>query len=506
MPSFEISGRQIGDGAPVFIVAELSANHGQRRDIALKTIEAAATAGADAIKLQTYTPDTLTLRSSAPPFVVKTKNVWAGRTLHDLYAEAMTPWEWHAELKACAEANGLICFSTPFDPTSVEFLERLNVGVHKVASFELNDLPLVERIARTGKPMILSTGMASLAAIEAAVNVCRESGNDRLALLRCVSSYPARPESMDLRSIDVLRGFGTVVGLSDHTRDSTVAVASVALGAKIVEKHFILDRSVGGPDSFFSLEPAELKAMVAAIRDTEKALGRPRFGPSEEELASTAFRRSLFVARDVQPGTILTCDDVRSVRPADGMDPRHLPAVLGRPAARAISAGTPLSWSHVGERMPPGLGLRRATAADSAPLLAWRNDPLTRAMSKSTAAVTAADHEAWFSSALANPKRQLLVAEHEGQGVGTVRLDLGEHGGAEISLTVAPAHRGRGLAARMLAAAEDPARQSGVLWLHALVKPDNAASLKAFKRAGYYGFAETHDGLLRCERRLTAYR
>ena len=226
MKVVRIGAREVGDGAPVYLVAELSANHGQDKAIALKTIEAAAAAGADAIKLQTYTPDTLTLNSSAPAFVVKTKNEWAGRTLHDLYKEAMTPWEWHADLKACAESLGMACFSTPFDATAVEFLEGLGVPAHKVASFELNDLPLVERMARTGKPMIISTGMASLADIEAAVQVCREAGNEQLVLLRCVSAYPAKPESMALSSYAILKGFGTIVGLSDHTRDHTVAIAS----------------------------------------------------------------------------------------------------------------------------------------------------------------------------------------------------------------------------------------------------------------------------------------
>jgi pseudaminic acid synthase len=256
MLTFEIEGRAVGDGAPTLIVAELSANHGGSLERAIKTIEAAAEAGVDAIKIQTYTPDTLTLDVKSPEFVVKTKNDWAGRTLHDLYAEAMTPWEWHAALKEAAVRAGLIFFSTPFDPTAVALLEELRVPCYKIASFELVDLPLIEHTARMGKPMILSTGMASFDEIEAAVRACRSAGNDRIALLRCVSSYPAKPDAMHLPSIEKLKSFGVVVGLSDHTRDSTVAIASVALGARIVEKHFTLDRSAGGPDSFFSLEPS----------------------------------------------------------------------------------------------------------------------------------------------------------------------------------------------------------------------------------------------------------
>ena len=398
MKSISIGGRPVGGDAPTMIIAELSANHGHRLDIALRTIEAAAKAGADGIKLQTYTPDTLTLKSDREHFVVKTKNVWAGRTLHDLYAEAMTPWEWHKELKEAAESMGLLCFSTPFDETAVEFLEALNVPAHKVASFEIVDLPLVERVARTGRPVIISTGMASLAEIEAAVSVCRESGNDQIVLLRCVSCYPAKPESMDLRSYDVLRGFGTIVGLSDHTRDSTVAIASVALGAKLIEKHFIVDRAVGGPDSFFSLEPDEFASMVRSVRDTEKSLGKVRFGPSEDERASVNFRRSLFVAKDVAAGEVLTCDHVRSVRPSHGLAPKHLPFVLGRRAARALEAGTPLSWDGVGAPVaPPALTLREVTNADAELLLRWRNDETTRAMSVSQGEVSLEDHRAWLA-------------------------------------------------------------------------------------------------------------
>jgi pseudaminic acid synthase len=505
MKTFELGGRTVGGDAPVFLIAELSANHGQNKDIALRTIEAAAKAGADAIKLQTYTPDTLTLKSDAPWFVVKTKNAWAGRTLHDLYQEAMTPWEWHAELKAAAESFGLQCFSTPFDPTAVAFLEDLNVPAHKVASFELNDLPLVECVARTGKPVIMSTGMASLADIDAAVALCREAGNDKIALLRCVSSYPAKPESMALSSFEVLRGFETVVGLSDHTRDATVAVASVALGAKLIEKHFILDRSVGGPDSFFSLEPAEFSAMVKAVRDTEKALGRPRFGPSEDERASTAFRRSLFVAKDVKAGEVLTCDVVRSVRPVNGLAPRFLPQVLGRRAARDLAAGTPLAWDMVGAAIEPTLALRPATADDGPALLAWRNDATTRAMSLQTDVVTEEAHRAWLARSLAATDRVLSIAVVGATAVGTVRLDRGEHDSWEISLTVAPSERGKGHAAAMLRAAERLAVERGALRLTAVLKKENAASLRAFQTAGYYGFFE-RSGLLHGERRLLPFR
>lgn len=510
MRTMRIGKREVGGDAPVFIVAELSANHGQRRDIALRTIEAAADAGADAIKLQTYTPDTLTLKSAAEHFVVKSKNEWAGRTLHDLYAEAMTPWEWHAELIEAARSRGLECFSTPFDYTSVAFLEKLGVPCHKVASFELNDLPLVETIARTGKPMILSTGMASLADIEAALTTCRDAGNDDLALLRCVSCYPARPETMDLRSFEVLRGLGVVLGLSDHTRDTTVAITSVALGAKIIEKHFIVDRALGGPDAFFSLDPDELKELVRAVRSTEAALGQPRFGPSPDEQPNTAFRRSLFVSEKVARGETFTARNVRSVRPSYGMDPRNMSAVLGRVATRDVDAASPLAWDMVGAAASaPAVSLRLASLDDAARLLAWRNDPETRAMSVSNAEVTPEEHRAFLASSLTSTDRFLFVAERDGAAVGTLRLDREPNATFTVSLTVAPEQRRKGYSLALLHAAEVEAVARGARRLVAVLRPDNAPSRKAFEAAGYRDFLDiARDGvaLVSCERRVAPYR
>lgn len=509
MKTFKIGDREIGGDAPVFIVAELSANHGHRKDIALRTIDAAAECGADAIKLQTYTPETITLNSSAPPFVVKSKNEWSGRTLHDLYAEAMTPWEWHAELIAHANARGLACFSTPFDPTAVAFLETLGVPCHKVASFELNDLPLVETIARTGKPMILSTGMATLPEIEAAIMTCREAGNDQLAVLRCVSSYPARPETMDLSSYEVLRGLDVVLGLSDHTRDDTVAIASVALGAKLIEKHFILDRSVGGPDAFFSLEPSELKELVRAVRSASAAMGRPRFGPGEDEVANTAFRRSLFVTATVKRGETLTASNVRSVRPSHGLHPRHLGDVLGKVATRDLEAATPLAWDMVGpERAAPAVTLRHAHADDAAMLLGWRNDPQTRESSISNEPVTMQQHEAFLARSLAASDRWLFVGE-AGKPIGTVRLDADGVAAMEVSLTVAPDERGKGYSVALLRAVEAEAANRGAVRLVAVLRPENVQSRRAFEAAGYHGFVAHERGgiaLVKCERRIAPYR
>lgn len=504
MKTLQIGSRAVGEGCPVFVIAELSANHGARKDLALKTVAAAAAAGADAIKLQTYTPDTLTLRSDAEPFVVRTKNEWAGRTLHDLYAEAMTPWEWHAELKAAAEAHGLVFFSTPFDVSAVEYLEQLGAVVHKIASFELTDLPLVEHVARRGRPMILSTGMASLGEIEAAVATCRAVGNDQLALLRCVSAYPARPESMGLASLVTLASFGTVVGLSDHTREATAAVAAVALGAKIVEKHFILDRSIGGPDAFFSLDPEEFTLMVRSVRDAERAIGAPRFGPSPEEVPSLRFRRSLFLAKDVERGTVLTCEHVRSVRPADGLPARHLPTVLGRVCTQNLAFGTPLAWTHLAAPEAVRVALRPAATTDGDFLLRLRNDDLTRTMSTSNVAVTADEHAAWLASSLQSDTRSLWIAEHAGEAVGQLRLDT-SGAVAQVSLALIATARGQGLAVDLLRAGETEARARGVRVLTASIRAQNDASVASFKRAGYYAFVERtlEDGAYwLCERSL----
>jgi pseudaminic acid synthase len=345
-----IGGRTIAHDAPTFIVAELSANHGHSLDVALRTIDAAALAGADAIKIQTYTPDTLTLDIDRDPFIVRSDNVWKGRNLHALYREAMTPWEWTDALAKRARDRGLAFFSTPFDVSALDFL-RGKVDALKVASFELSDLPLVEAIAREQLPILLSTGMATLEEIRRAVQACRDAGNSQIALLRCVSTYPAKAEDMQLESLATLAALGVTIGLSDHTRDHTAVSAAVALGARVIEKHFILERSIGGPDAFFSLEPQEFSAMVAAVRATESALG-VRFGPTPSERESLVFRRSLFVSREVAAGELLTCENVRSVRPGNGMPAWRLPDALGCRASQALTRGTPLQPEHIGARVP----------------------------------------------------------------------------------------------------------------------------------------------------------
>jgi pseudaminic acid synthase len=343
-----IGKRTVGAGHPAYVVAEVSANHHQNFEEALRIIRAAREAGADAVKLQTYTPDTITIDSDRPEFRVGGGTIWDGRNLYELYREAYTPWEWQPKLKVAANDLGMDCFSSAFDATAVEFLEKMGVPAHKLASFELVDIPLIRKMAETGKPLIMSTGMASVEEIEEALQTARQAGATQIALLKCTSAYPAPPEEMNLRTIQELsRRFGVPAGLSDHTMAISVPVAAVALGACIIEKHFTLSRSTPGPDSAFSLEPEEFGAMVRAVRDAEKALGAVHFGLSEKESGMRSFRRSLFVVRNVKQGELFTSENVRSIRPGYGLHTRHLTEVVGRHAARDIERGTPLSWNLV---------------------------------------------------------------------------------------------------------------------------------------------------------------
>lgn len=342
-PVIEIAGRRIGPGEPVYLVAELSANHNGSFERAELLVKAAAAAGADAIKIQTYRPDTMTLDCDSEYFRIGGDGLWAGRTLYDLYREAHMPWDWQPRLKRIAEDCGVHFFSTPFDDTSVEFLQRMDVPAYKIASFELTDTPLLRAVAATGRPVLLSTGMASIGEIEEAVDALRAAGAKDIALLKCTSAYPAPLDEMNLRVIPVLaERFGVVAGLSDHTLSETVPVAAVAVGTSIIEKHFTLSRADGGPDAAFSLEPEEFARMVRAVRDAERALGTVTFehGPGETE--NRLFRRSLFVVADIRKGDVFTGDNVRAIRPGYGLPPGALDTVLGKRAAEDIKRGTPL--------------------------------------------------------------------------------------------------------------------------------------------------------------------
>jgi N-acetylneuraminate synthase len=344
-PAISIDGRLVGPGEPVYVIAELSANHGGSYETAAGIVRAAKDAGADAVKLQTYTPDTITIESNAAEFRLGDASLWAGKTLHSLYAEAYMPWEWQPRLKALADELGLQCFSSPFDPTAVDFLMRMDVPAFKVASFELVDLPLIRAMARTGRPLLMSTGMATEDEIDEAVTAARGAGATQIALLKCTSAYPSPPEALNLGAIPAMAArWGLPVGLSDHTTGESVPVAAVALGAVLIEKHFTLSHDNATPDAPFSLDPAEFKRMVDAIRVAEKALAGARIGPTPQEQESRRLRRSLFVVEDVAAGEALTERSVRSIRPGAGLHTRHLEAVLGRRAIRDIARGTPLSW------------------------------------------------------------------------------------------------------------------------------------------------------------------
>ena len=345
---FQIGCRKVGPDAPVYVIAELSANHNQDFDRAVQTIQAAKNAGADAVKLQTYTPDTITLASDRDEFRIDAGTLWDGRTLHGLYHEAFMPWEWQPRLKKAAEDLGIDLFSTAFDPSAVDFLEQMNVMIHKVASFELVDIPLIQKMARTGKPLIISTGMATAEEIDEAMQAARAAGATQIALLKCTSAYPAPPEDMNLRTIpEMMRRFSVPVGLSDHTMGIAVPVAAVALGACIIEKHLTLSRSHPGPDSAFSLEPNEFKNMVEAVRIAEKSLGTVSFGAAGKQESSKSFRRSLFAVEDIQQGAEFTTTNIRSIRPGHGLHPRHLPEMLGKRAATNIKKGSPMNWDLV---------------------------------------------------------------------------------------------------------------------------------------------------------------
>jgi len=332
------------------MVAELSANHNQSFDEAVRVLRAAKEAGADAIKLQTYTADTITLRSDKECFRITGGTLWDGRILHDLYHEAFTPWEWQPKLKEIADELRMHFFSSAFDDSAVDFLEQMNVPAHKVASFELVDIGLIQKMARTGKPMIMSTGMASEEEVSEAIEAAHGAGATQIALLKCTSAYPAPPEEANLRTIpELARRFDCPVGLSDHTMGIAVPVAAAALGACIIEKHLCMRRADGGPDAAFSLEPHEFKAMVEAVRTVEKALGSVQFFCGPREANSRRFRRSLFVVEDIGKGELFTKQNVRSIRPADGLHPRHLSEVLGKRAACDVERGTPLSWALVAD-------------------------------------------------------------------------------------------------------------------------------------------------------------
>lgn len=343
-PDFTLAGRPIGPGHPPFLIAEMSGNHNQSLERALAIVDAAADSGAHGLKIQTYTADTMTLDLDVGEFHVE-HPLWGGQSLHSLYQQAATPWEWHGPIFERAAARGLIAFSTPFDSSAVDFLEELDVPAYKIASFENTDLPLIRRVAATGKPLILSTGMATLADLDETVRAAREAGCRHLVLLKCTSTYPATPENTHLRTIPHLRElFACQVGLSDHTPGVGAAVASVALGATVIEKHFTLSRAEGGVDAAFSMEPAEFAQLRQETERAWQALGQVHYGPTEGEGASMVFRRSLYVTEDMRLGEVFTARNLRAIRPGYGLPPKYLEVLLGKRVNRDVGRGTPASW------------------------------------------------------------------------------------------------------------------------------------------------------------------
>ena len=345
--SIEIGGHVIGMDSPTFVIAEMSANHLMDYDRAIAIMRAAKDAGADAIKIQTYTPDTITLNCDDPCFQITQGTIWDGTTLYKLYQTAYTPWEWQPKLKEAAESMGLVFFSSPFDLSSIDFLEELNVPVYKVASFEMNDIPFIRKIARTGKPVIMSTGVSYLADIELA-RTCKEEGNENVILLKCCSAYPSPYEDINLRTIPSMEEtFDCITGLSDHTMGFAVAGAAVAVGAKVVEKHLTLSRADGGADAAFSMEPEEFRQMVEHIRIIEKALGKVTYELTPKQKASRDHARSLFVAQDMKAGDVFTPQNLRSVRPSCGLHTKYYEELLGKKISRDAKSGTPMSWDLV---------------------------------------------------------------------------------------------------------------------------------------------------------------
>ena len=350
MLEIAIGGKKIGPAHPPFIIAEMSGNHNQSLDRALAIVEAAAAAGADAIKLQTYTADTMTIDAKQDAFHIRDpKSLWSGSSLYELYKKAYTPWEWHRPIMDRCSALGLLCFSSPFDESAVDFLETLNVPAYKIASFENNHLPLIRKAASTGKPLIISTGMATIAQLDEAVSAARQAGCKDIVLLKCTSTYPSTPQNSNLATIPHLAQlFNAQVGLSDHTMGLGTAVASVAMGAVVIEKHFTLKRSDGGVDSAFSMEPDEMKAMVTEARAAWLAMGKVSYGPTEDERPSMQYRRSVYIVRDMKAGDRFTTENLRIIRPGFGLQPKYYEVALGKQVKRDVEKGTPLGWELLG--------------------------------------------------------------------------------------------------------------------------------------------------------------
>lgn len=487
MRKVKIGDRYIGEGCPVYMIAEMSANHAGSIERAREIIHAAKESGADCIKVQTYTPDTLTIDCDNEYFQIQ-NGTWNGENLYRLYGKAYMPWEWQGALKEEADRVGIDFLSTPFDATSVDFLEKIGLEFYKIASFEMIDLPLVEYIASKGKPIIMSTGMATLEEIKEAVEAVYKTGNKQLVLLRCSSVYPADPARMNLRTIQAMRDhFQIPIGLSDHSMGSLSAVTSVALGATVIEKHFCLSREIENPDASFSMTPAEYKAMVGDVRAAEAALGEVFYGVSSQEESSVVFRRSIFAVKDIQAGEAFTGENIRIIRPGYGLMPREYEGLLGKTCLREVKRGEPILADAVKsymELVPAGEEHRRL-------VFEWANDPETRNMSFSEGEIPWEVHCGWFEESLKREDRKLYICMHDDTPVGIYRLDFsGET--AEISYSIAPEYRHRGYGREMLKAGEALVGKSfpEVKCICAKVKIGNEASRGLFRKLGYEEQAE----------------
>ncbi len=487
--------RIIGLGQPVFIIAEMSGNHNGSYERAKQIIDAAKDAGADAIKLQTYTADTITIDSDKEYFKVRTDNSWSGRTLYQLYSQAYTPWEWQPKLRAYAESLGLILFSTPFDNTAVDFLEKMEVEIYKVASFEVVDIPLLEKIGQTKKLVIMSRGMASTQEIELAIKTLTENGCPQIVVLHCVSSYPAKPEEMNLRTIiDIIQRFGVISGLSDHTLDNEVALSAVALGALVIEKHLTLRRSDGGPDAEFSLEPQEFKKLVSDIRKVEQMLGQPSYGPGDHESANVQFRKSLFVVKDVMAGEKFTTKNVRSIRPGQGLAPKYFAKIIGQVAVTDIERGTPLSYNLIGDNKKlEDFKIIKVEEKDSRRIWEIRNNHIVREQSNNSAEISFVDHNVWFKQKYFSDLKEnhcFVLRDKDDVTIGYCRYDINkEKGGYIISIAIDVSYHSHGLGNYLLSKTlSEPILGDKNILVE--VKQNNLPSIKLFKYNNFQIYKE----------------
>ena len=486
----------------VYIIAEMSANHAGKIENALEIVRRAAEAGADCVKIQTYTADTITIDCDNDEFMVE-GGLWDGYKLYDLYTDAYTPWEWQAQIKAECERCGVDFLSTPFDKTSVDFLESIGIEFYKVASYELVDIPLIEYMANKGKPMIISCGMGSKEEIQEAVDACRRQNNDQIILLKCCSEYPAIKEHMNLALIPrMAEDYGVAVGLSDHSFGYEAPILAVAAGAKVIEKHVCLSKNIENPDADFSMEMQDFAEMVQKIRDAEAIMGSGIYTLTDKEIHGKALRRSLYAVKDIAAGEIFTEENVRSIRPANGLAPKYLPDVLGKRAAVDIKFGTPMAWKLVeGINRTPvtkdntsALFLRKAQREDIDFLFELANDKVVRNNSFSTSKIEYTNHVKWFEESMNNPARLLYICMLGEIPIGQVRVDINDSKGT-VGISIVSEYRSKGYGTRMLELLiEHVVKEcTQVTSLIAEIKSDNHPSQHTFSNAGYKEIVRTYE-------------